>query len=338
MMYSQQRSILHDLALPIMGAMLIFVTLISPLPADLEANSSTPAPVEDPQPTFKTPEAKQRSEDGRTALDEKNWKESTKAFQEVLKATADKDSRKIVDGYLEAAKGGKNLDKISKDIDRKKWRRAWSAWLTQQKKYGDTPLADHLEELRTILYPELFFDLATFEEDPPEPEKKAREAWPENETRLTKDPDVIHEGKGALIWSSGNTGGGAFGNFAFGRLHLASLENVVVEDYRWLTFSVFNEDDNFGEYVVYFGTDPIEGGNQAWANMGGLAGYLRNNCYSHNVTIKRKGWNHFRIDLVKNLKKDPNLTWTDIQALTLLTVPPSHKKTLVIDAIKLERP
>ena len=192
-----------------------------------------------------------------------------------------------------------------------------------------------------MIYPELFLDLATFESDPPEPEKKAREAWPENETRLTKDPDVIHEGDGALVWSAGNTGGGGlggFGNFAFGRLPLASLEEVVVDDYRWLNFSVYNEDDNFGKYVIYFGTDPIRGGNQAWANAGGLAGYLRNNCYSHQVTIRRKGWNHFRVDLARELKKDPNLTWTDIQSMMLLTVPPSHKKTLVLDAIKLERP
>ncbi|MBA4685457.1 MAG: hypothetical protein H2076_10775, partial [Planctomycetes bacterium] len=67
-------------------------------------------------------------------------------------------------------------------------------------------------------------------------------------------------------------------------------------------------------------------------------GYLRNNCYSHQITIRRKGWNHFRVDLARELKKDPNLTWTDIQSMMLLTVPPSHKKTLVIDAIKLERP
>ena len=197
---------------------------------------------EDKEPTFKTPEALQKFKEACVVFSEKNWKEASRAFQEIVKETADKASRKIVDAYVDAAKGGKKLDRISKDIEKKKWRKAWTGWLTQQKKYGSTPLSTHLEELHKTIHPELFFDLATFETDPPEPEKKAREAWPENQTRLTQDPDVIHEGKGALIWSAGNTGGagfGGFGNFAFGRLPLASLEEVVVDDYRWLNFLDF---------------------------------------------------------------------------------------------------
>ena len=323
---------------PILAFSLIYLTLISPLPNPLQASPTNQLLGQNPDPTFKTPEALKRFEEGSAKFIEKNWKEATKAFKEVLKQTADKASRDIIAGYIEAAKGGKNLDRVEKDIAKENWRKAWTGWLAQKKKYGETPLSELLQEIKNRIYPELFFDLATFEEDPPEPEKKAREAWPENETRLTKDPDVIHEGKGALVWSSGNTGGGAFGNFAFGRLPLASLEEVIVDDYRWLNFSVFNEDDNFGKYVLYFGTEPIQGGNQGWANTGGIAGLLRNNCYSHQITIRRKGWNHFRIDLFKELKKDPKLTWTDIQALTLMTVPPSHKKMLVIDALKLERP
>ena len=348
MSFIHERSGYQGLIMPFALTLLFFLTLLSSLPHETQAETSPAFPTaemtaEEKDPTFKTPEALKRFKEGGDLFSEKNWKDAIKAFQEVVKQTSDKASRKIVDAYLQAAKGGKNLDRINKDIKKKKWRKAWSGWLTQQKKYGDTPLSIHLEELHKVIYPELFFDLATFETDPPEPEKKAREAWPENETRLTKDPDVIHEGEGALVWSAGNTGGGgfaggAFGNFAFGRLPLASLEEVIFDDYRWLNFSIYNEDDNFGKYVIYFGTDPIQGGNQAWANAGGLAGFLRNNCYSHQVTIRRKGWNHFRVDLARELKKDPNLTWTDIQSMMLLTVPPSHKKTLVIDAIKLERP
>lgn len=341
MKHFQPRSGQRDLFFPICLTALFSLIFGLGLPLLLEAKAPAPFITEDKEPTFKTPEALQKFKDACVIFSEKNWKEATKAFQEIVKETADKASRKIVDADVDAAKGGKKLDRISKDIEKKNWRKAWTGWLTQQKKYGSTPLSTHLEELHKTIYPELFFDLATFETEPPEPEKKAREAWPENQTRLTQDPDVIHEGKGALVWSAGNTGGagfGGFGNFAFGRLPLASLEEVVVDDYRWLIFSIFNEDDNFGKYIVYFGTDPIQGGNQGWANAGGLAGYLRNNCYSHQITIRRKGWNHFRVDLARELKKDPNLTWTDIQSMMLLTVPPSHKKTLVIDAVKLERP
>ncbi|MDC0347564.1 hypothetical protein OAN47_04030 [Planctomycetota bacterium] len=297
------------------------------------------ADIDTEKPTFKSPEGQEKYDLGVASFSERLWKDADKAFKAARKNTADKSSKSHVDLFEKACSGGKLLDKVQKDIDKEKWRKAWSGLMNLEKKYGETPLVDFLKETRDVIYPELFLDLATFEEPPPEPEVKARAAWPENETRITKDPDVIFEGKGALQWGAGNTGGGAFGNFAFGRLPLASLEDVVVEDYRILNISIYNEDDNFGKYVLYFGPEPL-GGVQAGGGaggFGGLGGLLRNNCYSHYLTIRKKGWNHFRVDLVKDLKKDPNLTWTDILSLSLLTVPPSHKKTLVIDAVKLER-
>ena len=155
----------RGLLFPISLTALLILTLLSGLPLLPQAEATPRFTVEDQEPTFKTPEALQKFKDACSVFSEKNWKEATKAFQSVLKETADKASRKIVDAYVDASKGGKNLDRITKDIEKKKWRKAWSGWLTQQKKYGETPLSTHLDELQQKIYPELFFDLATFESE-----------------------------------------------------------------------------------------------------------------------------------------------------------------------------
>ena len=114
-------------------------------------------------------------------------------------------------------------------------------------------------------------------------------------------------------------------------------EDLVMEDYRWLRISIFSEDDTFGKFTIFFGTDEI-GPNQAWGATGGIQSLLRRNCYYYHLTIKKPGWNHFRIDLNRELSKNDAITWSDLQSLYLFTVPPSHPKRLTIDAIKLEVP
>ncbi len=326
-------------------AMLLTFVLIQPVTAEPaaqdagpedsteEAESSTED--ESPQPGFDSDEAKQEFEKGRKLFEERQWRDASRSFGVARKGTADRDSRTIVSSWEKACKGGKALDRAVEDLARKKYRKAWTAVLGLRGKYGATPLVNPIEQLQQEVYPHLFLDLACFEAEPVEVEAAARKALPEDRSRLTKDPDRIFEGKGALEWRSG--GGQGFAGLSFGRLPLASIGELVMDDYRWIRFSVFNEDENFGKFTLFFGIDEI-GPNRAWAGAGGVGGLLRRNCYYHHFTLKKPGWNHFRIDLTRELSKNESIAWSDLLSLYLLTVPPSHPKRITIDAVKLERP
>ncbi|MGE4633354.1 MAG: hypothetical protein AAEJ47_09975 [Planctomycetota bacterium] len=288
-----------------------------------------------PEPIFKTDEGRKIFEQGKELFEKHDWKGAGKAFTSARKDTVDRESRTRLKPWEDACKGGKVLDRAAEDFTRKKYRRCWSAVEGLTKKYGDTPLRTSIDELRDEIYPKLFLDLAKFEKEPVEPEQVARKALPEDRTRITKDPDRIFEGKSALEWRSG--GGQGFAGFNFGRLPLASIQDLVMEDYRWLRISIYNEEDTFGKFTLFFGRDEISP-NQAWAGGGGIRGLLQRDCYYHHLTIKKVGWNHFRIDLERELSKNESISWSDLQSLYLFTVPPSHPKRLTIDALKLEVP
>lgn len=320
-------------------ALMLSMVLVQPAtsgPSLQDADpTESPAEEESPQPSFETDEAKQQFEKGLELFEKRQWREATRSFATARKGTADKDSRSMVSSWEKACKGGKALDRAVEDLARKKYRKAWIAALSLHGKYGATPLVSPIEKLKEEVYPHLFLDLACFEEEPVEVEAAARKALPADRSRLTKDPDRITEGKGALEWRSG--GGQGFAGLSFGRLPLASIGELVMDDYRWIRFSVFNEDDNFGKFTLFFGMDEI-GPNRAWAGAGGVAGLLQRNCYYHHFTLKKPGWNHFRIDLKRELSMNASVAWSDLLSLYLLTVPPSHPKRITIDAVKLERP
>jgi len=325
--------------------LILSVVLIQPVTSEPAAQDADPAEnseeaeksVEDesPQPSFDGDEAKQQFEKGLKLFEERQWRDASRSFGLARKGTADKDSRSMVSSWEKACKGGKALDRAVEDLARKKYRKAWIAALALHGKYGATPLVSPIEKLKEEVYPQLFLDLACFEAEPVEVEAAARKALPADRSRLTKDPDRITEGKGALEWRSG--GGQGFAGLSFGRLPLASIGELVMDDYRWIRFSIFNEDDNFGKFTLFFGKDEI-GPNRAWAGAGGIAGLLRRDCYYHHFTLKKPGWNHFRIDLTRELSMNASVTWSDLLSLYLMTVPPSHPKKITIDAVKLERP
>ena len=308
----------------------------SPLPAhqDPAEPPEEEEEKEEPAPEFKSEEAKALFLSGCQQFEKRDWRTAGRSFSDARKETVDKASRSIVQLWEKACKGGKALDRADADHQKGAHRKAWGAVASLSKKYGETPLMTAIDALKEQIYPELFLDLATFEEKPAETEEAARKALPNDRSRITRDPERIVEGKGALEWRSG--GGQGFAGFNFGRLPIATIEEVVMEDFRWIRFSIFNEDDNFGKFTLFFGTDPI-GPNQAWAGAGGIAGLLRRNCYYHHFTLKKPGWNHFRIDLKKELSKNESIQWSDLLSLYLLTVPPSHPKKITIDAVKLEK-
>ena len=64
---------------------------------------------------------------------------------------------------------------------------------------------------------------------------------------------------------------------------------------------------------------------------------LRTRCFYHHLTIKKPGWNDYRIDLWKNLSTHSTPTRAEIQGLILLMISPSKPKTIFIDAVKLEK-
>jgi len=309
---------------------------LSGMPLSFDEDSAEdPAEEEVIPPTFDSDEGKKSFIEGQEQFEQHAWRDASRSFAVARKASADARSRKLLQSWEKACKGGKALDRASNELQKGAYRKVWNAVATLRKKYGETPLATAIDALEETVYPELFLDLATFEETPIEVEEAARKALPKDRSRITRDPERVFEGKGALEWRSG--GGQGFAGLSFGRLPIATIEDVVMEDYRWIRFSVFNEDDNFGKFTLFFGTEAISP-NQAWAGAGGLTGLLRRNCYYHHFTLKKLGWNHFRIDLTKELSMNETLEWSDLLSLYLLTVPPSHPKKLTIDAVKLEKP
>ncbi len=105
MNHFQSRSGQRDLFFPICLTALFSLIFGLGLPLLLEAKAPAPFITEDKEPTFKTPEALQKFKDACVIFSEKNWKEATKAFQEIVKDTADKASLKLVDDYVDAPKG-----------------------------------------------------------------------------------------------------------------------------------------------------------------------------------------------------------------------------------------
>jgi hypothetical protein len=239
-------------------------------------------------------------------------------------------AKEEIDGYEKACKGAKKLPKIEKGIADRKWRAAWMELEKLAKSHGEGPLALHLAPLRETIEGELFFPLANFEENPPEPEKLVANRRPESAS-VSTDEKNVREGKASLRWASGQ--GPGFAGMTFGFLPIAAFDGAKVKDYPILELWLLSTDENFGKFTLYFG---IEEGGPPNAFM--TTDILKTRCFLHHITVEKPGWKHVRVDLTKEITKNNSVDWGQVTGVALLVIPPSHPKTIYIDGLRLERP
>ena len=293
--------------------------------------SSDDIPTEEgpPQIELATPEAAIAYEEGFAHFSSGDFKAAATSFKSAKKG-AKGEAKKVLAAFESACKESRKLPKIEQAIDKEQWRRAYvQLQRVSTKLCPKTPLEPHLEPLRTMIESQLFFWLANFEADPPEPEAGVVDRRPRS-AAITDEAQFIREGEGALRWSSGSQ---RFGGMTFGSLPLAKFEGSrIKEGYRILDLWIYSTDDEFGKFTLYFGTEPDGPGTSFNLEI------LKTKCFYRHETLNKNGWKHIRIDLIKEMPKHHNLSWSDVTGFALLTVPPSKAKTIYIDGVRLERP
>lgn len=293
------------------------------------------APLEDPPAPpappagLASPEATEAYAKGVESFGAGEFDAALESFKAAGKGAKD-EAKERVDEYEKACKGAKKLPKIEKGIADRKWRAAWLELERVAKAHGDGPLDVHLTPLRETIEAELFFPLANFEAEPPEPEAQVKNRRPDSASP-NSDEKYVREGKGSLRWASGQ--GPGIAGMTFGFLPLAAFDGSKVKDYPILELFLCSTDENFGKFTLYFGIE--EGGPmQAFA----ATDILKTRCFLHHITVDKPGWQHVRVDLTKDITKNNSIEWSEITGVSLMVIPPSHPKTIYLDGLRLERP
>lgn len=282
----------------------------------------TPESAPNEGPKFEQTEAQESFDAGKALFDKEDWKNAEKRFK-ACKKEANRDERKTVDSWIKACQGGKKLDKVHKAVAKQKWKGAWVELQKVSAKYGKTPLQEKLDVVRASIEKELFFPLATFEEDAPAPELAA---GARNGAEFETKPDYVKSGKRSLRWSAQLRG-------LIGYLPLARFEPGLFQEYRYLHISIYSPNDEFGKFTLLFDTDDDPG----QIGAGDPTRILQTRCFFQHLTINETGWHDLRIDLWKEIQTNSTPTKEEVQGLSLLIVPPSRPKTIYIDDIRLER-
>ena len=280
-----------------------------------------------------SPEAAVAFEEGVIEFSRGAFADAAKKFRSARKG-AKKVAKTTIATYEKACKEGKKLTKVEASMGKSQWRKALKDLTKIERAVGEeSPLEPHLKPLREAIHDQLFWPLATFDEDPPASESKVQGRRP-NTASINDDRGYVKDGKQSLKWSAGNLGGrGGFGGMSFGALPLAAFDGEIVNEYRILDAWIYSTTEDFGKFTLYFGIE--DDGPSATLAVTDL---LKIRCFFHHVTVSKKGWHHIRIDLKKDLPKHHNLEWADVTGVSLLIVPPSKGKTIYVDSIRLERP
>lgn len=268
-------------------------------------------------PKFGDPEAQSSFDEGRELFDKDEWSAATKRFK-ACKGKASKPEKKVIEAWIKACKGGKSLGKVQKAISKSKWKLAWGEVSKLNARYGETPLREKLDAIAQQVQDELFLLLATFEDPPPQPEKDAGDR--PAAASINTNMKFVREGKRSLRWA-------AAGFIA--QVPLTRLDGEELEEYRYLHFSMYSPNENFGKFTLIFETDD--------GIPNDPTRILQARLFFHHLTVNWVGWKDFRIDLRKEIQTNSNPTLADIRKLTLLMIPPGKDKTIYVDGIKLER-
>ncbi len=272
-------------------------------------------------PTFTTDESKLAYEEGQRHFTAGRWKDSEKCFRKCKKGVRP-DGKRIVDAWLKACKGGRQLSSVEKAIEKKSWNKAWARLMKLRRTHGDTPLRKKLDELRTTVASKLFFFIATFEEKPPKPEAGAN-ALPAG-AGYNVDGKYVKEGRRSLRWEA------QWDRENLNFVDLGRFDAAALQEYPILQLSIYSLDDTYGKYVLALDDGEFD-------QLVGNRGSLRGKCFFQYVTLNRVGWRHFRIDIRKDLTVNAKMTRDEIKGLSLVMLTSTQKKTICIDDVRLAR-
>ena len=285
-----------------------------------------PVPAGEDTPSFEDQALAESFTRARSLFEEGEFKEARKLFQACRKGAA-KDDKKLIKNWLKACEGGKKLGKVEKSIAKARWKAAHGSLTKLRAAYGATPLGPRLDELMSQVEGMLYTLLATFEDPPPEPEKRVE--WRPRSAQVNSDARFVKGGERSLEWSAEVD---MMRNpIAF--LPLARIDGATVEAHRILHFSIYSPDDRLGKFTIFFDVGNLD----ELREMRDPTRLLRTRGFFFHLTVNRVGWTDFQVDLRKQLQTYSNPTREEIEGLNLLMVPPSKPKKIYIDDVRLEK-
>ena len=280
-----------------------------------------PALVAEEAPEFSEKSASEQFSTAKELFASGEWKDAEKLFKECQKQT-DRAGKKIIKGWIAACKGGRKLARVEMAIAKKNWRGAHAQLAELHAKYGKTPLGSRLEKLTAQVDSELFVALATFEETPPTPERRAAGIRSITDAKINTKPEYVKSGSRSLRWNSKPESDHT--NY----LALARFESGTLEEVRFLHLSIYNPDKVSSQFTLIFDMDNLE----ELARSGPLQARI----FFKQITLNRVGWSDLRIDLKKDLSTFANVVRGEVEGVGL-SLGSTKPKTIYIDDVKFER-
>jgi hypothetical protein len=156
--------------------------------------AGTPAAI--PEPEFKNDAAKKAYDKGKEEFANGKYAEASKSFKTALSGAKEKKDKDIVDGWINATKGGPLLVQIRKLKDAKVWNEAYDRLLAVLPKYRGTPLEAELQSVYKELDGLLFEDLENFNQ--PKPALFSKQYG----KTFIHDPKLLANGTTCLHWQN----------------------------------------------------------------------------------------------------------------------------------------
>jgi hypothetical protein len=308
-----------------------------PIPLILTFAALACAPADGPFPPppegFSSPEAAQSYSDAVAHFERGEFEKARDGFEAARKGVTG-DAKARIAEYTKACNGAKDLEKIQKEIAKERWRAAFVRWEKLEASHGKTPLRLFIEPLRATIEGGLYLRLATFEEDPPEPERRVADQRPSTTGRVT-DAEFVKEGKASLEWRSGyDPKGDDRADLLRFTVPLAAFDGSLAEQYCILDFWIHASALQPRELYLYFGVEP--GGVPDRELVPTKENLRDTRCKYFAIPIEKAGWRHIRIDLRKDLLDRFELDWSEITGVSLGGWQRAGK--IHCDALRLERP
>ncbi|MCA8962171.1 MAG: hypothetical protein KDC38_16715 [Planctomycetes bacterium] len=295
-----------------------------PSPPSEEKPSEEPKPKGIEAPPFADPENRARFDEAVDQFMREEWRSAEKLMKECDAGESSAVQKELA-RWIAACKGGPQLAKVTKAIDRANWKVAWAHLERVRAKYGTTPLEMKIEVLTETIEPKIFEILATFEPDAPASERDAG-MRPGNAT-VNTDAKYVRRGKQSLRWEPARaTPGAGFGGRGFAYLPLAKIDGSKLEEFRYLQLSIYASEKDAGRYTLMLDT-----GQRMNMNP------LQARCFYHHVTLEKPGWVDLRVDLWKEFQSYTNPDPSEVQTLAMIVIPPANPKAIYVDDVKLEK-
>ena len=276
-----------------------------------------------PKVPFEIEEARATFEEGRASFVRGDWKAAAKSFRACKKHVA-KEDKPLLESWILAVKGGKEIDKVRKDLSKDQARRAWARLQLLAPKYRETPLRFFLDLLEEGIRGELYTTLATFENRSSLDSEPVIDDTPSMFGSYNRRSEYVRSGEQSAQWRP------ATEKKYIVMLELAKLTGEQVESHQTFEFSVYNADERKHRFILILHIGDL---SEISRNDGSLG---RKPCFHTHVDFE-PGWNEISIDLKKDLKMNGRTAKSQIQGAILVDIETRDPKTVYIDDVRLGR-